>query len=623
MKNNIPYGIFNDKINYMKKIPTLGFVSVIAICCLGPALFAQTATLLKDIYPGKTGSTPYGMVHLTFDKFLFFANSLSGSQTFTKDYNLIVTDGTPSGTSTLKTFQVTQEFPPYFDGNLTRINDNQAVFTANDSIHGEELWVTDGSVAGTTLLKDVNSGTASSNPDIGPNINGKIFFKAAIKDKSHTLWQLWITDGTSAGTILISDSTDYDGFVSLNTAAIVNNALIFYTYNASKGKYALWRSDGTSAGTYPIQNLGKNAFDNAALLPKMVSYNGKVIFAGYGSKHGNEPWETDGTEEGTTMIKDIVAGNMGSLPVQFTAYNNKIYFITERPPSSLWSTDGTSAGTQPVTGGFSSVTTIQGTVGNYLYFGATPTSDNQAQEWRTDGTTPGTIQLTTVSGGLKITDSAEFLNINGTAYFVDAHPQGTSFQLPWSLYRSDGTMSGTTDLLDDTKKQESPTIFNLTNLSGTLFFVASHYQNDQALHSYDKKHGMMDYDFFPGRNDEALILDTSVNSLFLSLNGTGVGNEPYIFMLTTPENKLASAEPPFSVFPNPTSGNFMLNIQKPETNSTISLTVLDIPGHVVLEKNLTSQSTFIQLPEELANGIYLLRISDENKSYQKFIELQR
>jgi ELWxxDGT repeat protein len=560
------------------------------------------------------------MLHLTFDKFIFFANS--SSQTFTKDYNLMVTDGTPSGTSTLKTFQVSQEFPPYFDGNLTRINDNQALFIADDSIHGEELWVTDGTVAGTTLLKDINAGTAGSNPDIGPSVDDKIFFKAGIKDKSHTLWQLWITDGTSMGTILLSDSTDYDGFASLNSSTVLNNVLIFYTYNAPKGKYALWRSDGTIAGTFQIQNLGKNAFDNVAHVPKMITYNSKVIFAGYGSNHGNEPWITDGTAAGTKMIKDIAAGSSGSLPAQFTAYNNNIYFIAQQPPSLLWMTDGTSAGTQQVTGSFSSATTIQGIAGNYLYFGAIPASDNQAQEWRTDGTTSGTLQLTTVSAGLKITDSAEFLNINGAAYFVDAHPQGISFTLPWSLYRSDGTVSGTTDLLDDTKKQTSPTIFNLTNLSGTLFFVASHYQNDQAIHSYDKKHGIQDYDFFPGRNDEAVILDTSVNSLFLSLNGTSVGSEPYILLLTTPESKLFSEEATFSVFPNPTTGHFMLNIQQPEA-AKISLAVLDVFGRIVMQKDLTSQYSFIQLPEELTDGTYLLKISDGDKSYQKFIELSR
>src|SRR5262245_18081748 len=39
-----------------------------------------------------------------------------------------------------------------------------AYFVANDGDHGEELWVTDGTAAGTLLVKDINPGTDSSNP---------------------------------------------------------------------------------------------------------------------------------------------------------------------------------------------------------------------------------------------------------------------------------------------------------------------------------------------------------------------------------------------------------------------------------------------------------------------------
>src|SRR5206468_441715 len=73
---------------------------------------------------------------------------------------------------------------------------NKVVFPADDGEHGVELWVTDGTTGGTTLLSDLSPGLNSSTPTDLLVVGAKLFFKA--DDGVHGR-ELWVTDGTPAG----------------------------------------------------------------------------------------------------------------------------------------------------------------------------------------------------------------------------------------------------------------------------------------------------------------------------------------------------------------------------------------------------------------------------------------
>src|SRR5688572_15821228 len=92
-------------------------------------------------------------------------------------------------------------FSPEF-GNLTEVNGG-LLFAADDGEHGPELWRSDGTAAGTVLVKDIRPGAGGSGPQNFTDINGTLYFGA--NDGSGKS-QLWTSDGTEEGTVLLADT---------------------------------------------------------------------------------------------------------------------------------------------------------------------------------------------------------------------------------------------------------------------------------------------------------------------------------------------------------------------------------------------------------------------------------
>jgi ELWxxDGT repeat protein len=88
-----------------------------------------------------------------------------------------------------------------YPGHLTEVN-GVLFFSADDGEHGAELWMTDGTPAGTQLVADIYPGPESSFPTDLTNVNGTLYFSA--DDGLHGT-ELWISNGTEAGTKLFAD----------------------------------------------------------------------------------------------------------------------------------------------------------------------------------------------------------------------------------------------------------------------------------------------------------------------------------------------------------------------------------------------------------------------------------
>src|SRR5260221_13272646 len=72
---------------------------------------------------------------------------------------------------------------------------SRTLFVATTDDAGTELWVTDDTPQGTSMVADIVPGSASSSPAQMKVVNGVLLFTA--RDANHGI-ELWTSDGTAA-----------------------------------------------------------------------------------------------------------------------------------------------------------------------------------------------------------------------------------------------------------------------------------------------------------------------------------------------------------------------------------------------------------------------------------------
>jgi ELWxxDGT repeat protein len=241
-------------------------------------------------------------------------------------------DGTATGTKMVKdiypggyyeTDYETWEdvYYPYHSNpeGLTALN-GVLYFHANSPAGRGELWRSDGTAAGTYLVKDINPGLDSENKPRSAEVryltvaNGTLYFSAN-DGNGHRLWK---SNGTNAGTVKLKDVTAQD----LRRAG---NGIYFWAAS-STSTWELWKSDGTSAGTVPVKTLDSPQYYPVPQFHRAV---GNVVY--FTTEHityGHELWKSDGTSAGTHLLKDFVPGAGGSDFTSFAVLGSELYFAT-------------------------------------------------------------------------------------------------------------------------------------------------------------------------------------------------------------------------------------------------------------------------------------------------------
>lgn len=396
-----------------------------------------------DIMAGATGSGPANLTALNSSQIVFSADGGSGKGT-----EVWLSDGTTVGTTLLKDVYAggVSSTPEHFVSYGGKVY--FSAFGSNGAY--QEFWVTDGSPVGTQMLKDINP-TGGSYPDEYCEMNGKLYFTATTDALGA---ELWVTDGTDTGTKMVKDvMTGSQGSFPHNKF-VINNKLMFQGGYAPPTGSAIYVSDGTTAGTGLFGKTGLNRFNDFFIIP----WNNKVYFDG-GSLGPGIFWSTDGTTTGTSNITPIGVSGWPAV------YNNKLYFAATSAAegSEIWVSDGTTAGTKVLkdiitgtTGSYPSHLTVYK---NKLYFiGETAPGDTGV--YVSDGTDTGTHVLLNPSGtnanAFTVNAFHGFVEMNGVLYF-GANYSSNGAEL-WSLEDTTKPVSvaNNSKLVDEVKLYPNP-----------------------------------------------------------------------------------------------------------------------------------------------------------------------
>ena len=419
---------------------------------------ASGTYLLKDINLG-SNSSANKLIGVTSNGFFVFS-----ALTNTTGTELWISNGTTTGTSLLKDINLGNQ-SSLFDPEFININ-NEVYFKANNSINGEELWKTNGTASGTQMVKDIFLGQTPSNIKYLTKFNNNLIFSAKNNNNYNKLWR---SDGTDLGTIEIKD-------INLNQTS--NSELNFLEFNGnvffaggldSLNGNELWKTDGTTNNTDIVYDIYKKWGVFTSGQSDFTKFNDKIIFAGTNGLSGVEPFITDGTIAGTKIVKDIIPGSSSSIwnsqdnrPF-FTQAGNFVFFRASNGSGfgfEVFRTDGTEEGTFMVKdiapGNTSSINDFPTFFGhNGIFYFKANDQVHGDELWRSDGTTEGTFMLKDILpgnlGGIYFSNFYDnhynvvnrkcFAPIGQYLYFMARDEQGNG------LWRTDGSTIGTTKIL--------------------------------------------------------------------------------------------------------------------------------------------------------------------------------
>ena len=429
----------------------------------------KDGTILLELRDGIFGSYP--------EYFTAYKNKVYFKANNGNSDNLYVTDGTKDGTKQITTYTNKDEFSI----SDLMVFKNSLFFRGSSKQDGKELWKSDGTKEETKLFSNINTTTKASISSKTKFIKmGKYYYFSANDGNGHRGHNsaLWRTDGTNAGTTIVKNGKSYQG-LGPNNLTLIDNKLFFSGCTSTPWDVELWVSDGTEAGTHMVKDIMPNdEYYHSGSLPKMlINAGGTLVFVAKDKVHGYQIWKSDGTEDGTVMLSNFAKKDFISPSLNRLVYlNGAIYFKGNgsNTGEEFYKLDITTGKTSLVKKGLSRIEEMS-KMGNKIYFKANSDDVSTKEIWVSDGTDKGTKLLKKIQSGPANNTIHNLTVVKDKLYFLANDGSHGA-----ELWVSDGTADGTHMAKDITPGdyRSHTLIEQMTSLGDKLYFTA-----------YDNEHG--------------------------------------------------------------------------------------------------------------------------------------
>jgi ELWxxDGT repeat protein len=340
----------------------------------------------------------------------------AGSQTFfvaseigQSRRDLWRTDGTTLGT--IRLVELDSDHKTRY---LTNVN-GQLYFRGVDAANGTELWKSDGTVAGTVMVRDIRPGGGSTVLSNLKSHNGELFFSA----NGH----LFRSNGSLLGTKRVVDILP-NADDQVRNVTPVGSSLYFSAKSASSGE-DLFKTDGTAANTVRVANVqGVNG------LGGLVNVSGQLFF----TPDNQSLWKTVGLGDTAMLVSELNPG--ADYPRNLTNVNGTVFFSSF---AEIWKSDGTAAGTVPLTNVGDDAFNFFDMDGTLYFSGGSTFSGDGYELWKSDGSASGTFMVKDINPGFNegygfSSYPGQFRKVQGALYFIASN----------GVWTTDGTELGTT-----------------------------------------------------------------------------------------------------------------------------------------------------------------------------------
>ncbi|HEX7186033.1 MAG TPA: ELWxxDGT repeat protein [Thermoanaerobaculia bacterium] len=282
---------------------------------------AAGTVLVKDLQPGTGHAGPSVLTAANGLVFFRLPDGLGHLAIWRSD-------GTAAGTFPLKT---AIDWIPDMEAGGGLLYFFSSVFSSGDPM--TELWRSDGTPAGTFRVL-----TATGTMDQLTAVGSAMYFRVYTEEA----YALWKSDGTSAWPV--KRFPRGTGSYGLTGAA----GLLFFAASDEEHGRELWVSDGTEAGTRLVKDIFPG--DRSSVPDQLAAIPGGLVFAASDDVHGQEVWRSDGTAAGTFQLPEIAPGRLSSAPMSFTVSGPRVFFTADDSTNGreLWAFNSSTPPAAPV-----------------------------------------------------------------------------------------------------------------------------------------------------------------------------------------------------------------------------------------------------------------------------------